>query len=160
MRRMFSRICVATLARRVVRVDPEDGHAEAREDAVDDLLEDGALVLEVEIEGAARDARGGDDVVDLRGVVAALGEDVARVVQDLLAPLGLVHSMTRDESRERALARCTTFADAVSEKSTRSPSPKLTRVSVNGSAVRARGIGLVRPWVGIRLLALTRQSSR
>ena len=72
MRRMFSLHLLGHGLAPVVRIDAHDRHAEAREGAVDDLLEDGALVLEVQIERAARDPGGGDDVVDLRRVVAAL----------------------------------------------------------------------------------------
>ncbi len=64
-----------------------------RERAVDDLLEDGALVLEVKVEGAARDPGGGHDVVDLGVVVAAPREDVASVVQNLLPTLDLTHAI-------------------------------------------------------------------
>jgi hypothetical protein len=59
---------------------------------IDDFVEDGALVFEVKVEGAASDPSGGDDLVDLRVVVAAPREDVARVVQDLLPPLALTHA--------------------------------------------------------------------
>src|SRR6185312_10756719 len=89
-------------ARGVVRIDAEDRHPQAGEDAVDDLLEDGALVLEVEVESSARDPGRGDDVVDLRGVVPTLREHVARVVEDLLPPLGLVHRSISPESTKRA----------------------------------------------------------
>ena len=67
-----------------VDVDALDRHAEADEEAVDDLFEDGALVLEVEIEGAARDARRVDDVLDFRRV-GATREHVARHLQDFPA---------------------------------------------------------------------------
>ena len=50
-----------------------------------------ALVLEVEVEGAAGDAGGFDDVLDLGGVVAALGENVACAGKDLGSALGLIH---------------------------------------------------------------------
>jgi hypothetical protein len=82
---------VGDAAVRVVRVDGLNRHADAGEHPVDDLLEDAALVLEIEIERAAGDPGGGDDVVDLGRVIPALREDIARVVQDLLAALGLVH---------------------------------------------------------------------
>ena len=91
MRRMLSRTWSATVWVAVVRVDPHDRHAEPRDRAVDDLLEDGALVLEVEIEGPPRDAGGGDDVVDLCRVVAAPRKDVAGHVEDLLPSLRLAH---------------------------------------------------------------------
>ena len=86
--RMLCLICASTSA---AGVDLEDGRAEALEEQVDELGEDGAFVLEVEVEGALGDLRGGDDVVDLRVVVALRGEDVARRSQQLLPPLRLVH---------------------------------------------------------------------
>ena len=90
MRRMFSSIWLATQAR-ILGVDAHDGGAEARERPVHDLLEDRALVVEVQVEGAARDAGGGHDVVDFCGVIPALREDIASVGEDLLSTLGLVH---------------------------------------------------------------------
>jgi len=60
----------------VARIDAVDGRADAGEDQVENLAEDGPLVVEVQVEGAPRDPGRRDDVVDLRGVVAAAGKDI------------------------------------------------------------------------------------
>jgi hypothetical protein len=77
------------VAIRIVRHDPHDGDRELRREAVDEIGEDGSLVLEVEVEGAARYACLLDDVVDGRLVVPAPSEDAARRGEDLLPALGL-----------------------------------------------------------------------
>jgi hypothetical protein len=77
--------------RRIVRIYAKDRHRQFRERPIDNLFEDRALVLEVEIERAARDAGSRDDVFDLGRVIAPLREYVARVLQQLLSSLGLLH---------------------------------------------------------------------
>jgi hypothetical protein len=78
-------------SRGVPGIDPHDGHADLGERAVDDLLEDRALVLEVQVKRAPRDQGGRDDVLDLGLVVTAARKHVAGMVQDLLPPFGLAH---------------------------------------------------------------------
>lgn len=72
---------------RIRGVDALDALRDAREEPIDELLEDRPLVLEVEIERPARDLGTRDDVVDLRLVVPLLGEDVAGAIEDLRASL-------------------------------------------------------------------------
>ena len=55
---------------------------ERRDELIEQLVEDGALRLEVEIEGPARDVGALDEVVDARRVVALLREDPAGHGQD------------------------------------------------------------------------------
>ncbi len=68
------------------RVDADDRGAEDDEQLVEQLEEDGVLALEVEVERAARDAGGIDDVADARVVIALLGEDFLGRRQDVRAP--------------------------------------------------------------------------
>jgi len=70
-----------------VRVDSDDVLAELTQEAIEELDEDRALALEVEIERAARHARGGDEIADAGLVVAALREDAQRDVEELAAAL-------------------------------------------------------------------------
>jgi hypothetical protein len=62
-----------------------DHGADARGDVLHQGEEDAALVVEVLVERAAADARGGADVGDVGGVVGAAGEDVLGDGEDLLA---------------------------------------------------------------------------
>jgi hypothetical protein len=78
----------------VFGVHAHDRHAESSERVVDDLLEDRALVFEVEIEGPSCHSGGRDDVVDLRRVVAVLREHVTRMMEDLVATFGFVHDVS------------------------------------------------------------------
>src|SRR5690606_22543430 len=71
----------------VVDDDAADGHRDAIAEAIDQLGEHAALVLEVEVERASRDPGFGDDVLDGGLVVAARGEHGARRLPDLLPPL-------------------------------------------------------------------------
>src|SRR5690606_15815250 len=73
--------------------------------AIDELGEDRALVLEVEIEGPARDARPRDDVVDGGVVVTAPRENIAGCSQDLLASFGLRRLGSAFRARHRAQPR-------------------------------------------------------
>ena len=92
MRRMLSRTWSATVWAPVVQRSTRTIDMPSRAIVqVDNLLEDGALVLEVEVERPG-DACGGDDVLNLRRVVAALREDVPRDGRDLLPRSGLPHA--------------------------------------------------------------------
>src|SRR5262249_2887184 len=85
----------------VLRVDAHDGEVKAGEEAIDELGEDAALVLEVEVEGPAGDLGRSDDVFDLGCVVAALREDVAGAGEKLRAALGLIHRGLKSYLRKR-----------------------------------------------------------
>src|ERR1019366_5355567 len=82
----------------VLRVHPDDRHPDVGERAIDDLLEDRALVLEIQVKRAARDAGFGHDLVDLRVGIAPPREDLAGGVQDTLPPLDLAHTRSHRNS--------------------------------------------------------------
>ena len=100
MPRMLCLICASTSA---AGIDRQNGRAEPREEAVDELHEHRALVGEVEIESALRDARPRDDVVDFRRVIALRREYVARRVKQLEPALRLAHGHAHGRP-------CTTYA--------------------------------------------------
>ena len=84
---------VAHRPTRVFRVDSHDRLAKADERVVNDLFKDGSFVVKIEVKGTSCDPRAGDYFVDFRGVVAAPGEHISCVRENLQASLGLIHSM-------------------------------------------------------------------
>src|SRR5262249_62043562 len=76
-----------------------------REEAADDLVEDLALFLKVEVKRALGDGGGARDVVDGRGVIAFLREHAARGLDELSAPLELPGHACRFYAHARILRR-------------------------------------------------------
>ena len=109
-------------------VDAIDRHRERGEEAIHQIREHRTFVLEVEVEGATRDAGLGHDVVDGGRVVAALGEHVARRRQDGRSALGL---------RRRAPRRL---------PSPRRRVPASSRFRPRHGAQSIRPVGLRRRW--------------
>src|SRR5690606_33623372 len=81
---------IADRRRAFPQIHADDVLADLLEQEIEQLVEDGVLAVEIDVEGAARDARRFDDVADAGVVIALVAEDgEGRVEDGAAAPLAL-----------------------------------------------------------------------